>query len=281
MTEHNLPDSAIAYGNLASCLIGLGQLDRGFQFQAEARQAAAQFEFASDLRWWQAERLYEDYWRGHWDTALNEANQFIAGSEAGSTDFAQTVSRLVRGWIRLARGDLGGALQDADAGLQHARMAKEPQVLYPMLAFRARALLGAGREHEAGADASELLRILAQRGIPVVASYWSGDLAVTLQALGRGAELLELLTHAKTPTRWFEAAAAVAAGEFQRAADLYDDIEALPEGAFARLQAAKRLVAAGRRAEANAQLSRALAFYRQVGATGYLRESEALLAATA
>jgi len=78
-----------------------------------------------------------------------------------------------------------------------------------------------------------------------------------------------------------EAAAAAAAGESQRAADLYDQIEAQPEAAFARLQAAKRLVAAGRRAEANAQLSQALGFYRQVGATGYLREGETLLAATA
>jgi len=77
-----------------------------------------------------------------------------------------------------------------------------------------------------------------------------------------------------------EAAAAVA-GEFQRAADHYDQIQAQPDAAFARLQAAKHLVAAGRRAEANAQLRRAVAFYHRVSATGYLRESQTLLAATA
>jgi thioredoxin-like negative regulator of GroEL len=65
----------------------------------------------------------------------------------------------------------------------------------------------------------------------------------------------------------------VAAGEFQRAADLYNQIGAQPDAAFTRLQAAKRLVAADRRAEANAQLTQALAFYRQVNATGYLRKA--------
>jgi class 3 adenylate cyclase len=279
--EHNLPDSALAYGNLASALIALGQLARGFQLQASARQAAERFGLASDLRWLQAERLLEDYWRGRWDTALKGADQFIAESETEASDLAGAGSRLVRGRMRLARGDLHGGLRDADGGMELARVAKEPQVLYPGLAFRARVLLAAGREEEADADASELLAMLAQRGVLPTAPDWSGDLAVVLQALERGAELLEPLTDAKTPTRWFEAAAAVAGGDFQRAADLYDEIEALPDGAFARLQAAKRLLAAGRRAEANLQLSQALAFYRQVGATGYVREGETLLAATA
>ena len=130
-------------------------------------------------------------------------------------------------------------------------------------------------------EASELLAMLAHQGALPSAPDWSGDLADVLQALGRGTELLELLADAKTPTPWLEAAAAVAAGEFQRAADLYDQIESQPDAAFARLQAAKQLVAAGRQAEANEQLSRALGFYRQVGATGYLREGQALLAATA
>jgi class 3 adenylate cyclase len=47
------------------------------------------------------------------------------------------------------------------------------------------------------------------------------------------------------------------------------------------LRAARELVSAGRRAEADEQLRRALAFYRMVGATRYVREGEALLAASA
>jgi hypothetical protein len=74
------------------------------------------------------------------------------------------------------------------------------------------------------------------------------------------------------------------------AADVLDaNFEALAEragqegrnttAARARLRAAERLVAEGRRAEADAHLSEALRFYRSVGATRYVREAEALLVA--
>ena len=48
-----------------------------------------------------------------------------------------------------------------------------------------------------------------------------------------------------------------------------------------RLRAAETLAVQGHRTEANEQLDKALAFYRSVGATRYIREAEALLAATA
>jgi tetratricopeptide (TPR) repeat protein len=278
--EHNLPVITLAYGNLASTLIAQGQLARGFGLQAEARHAAERFGLAGDLRWLQAEGVFEDYWRGRWDLALKNADQFIAEVETEAFGSAAVSCHLVRGWIRLARGDLRGALLDADAGLEHARLSKEPQLLYPMRAFHARALLAAGRKQEGGTEANELLAMLAQQGVLPTAPDWSGDLAVVLQALGRGAELLELLVD-KTPTPWLEAAAAVAAGQFRRAADLYDQIEARPDAAFARLQVATQLVAAGRRPEANAQLSQALVFYRQAGATSYLGQANALAAASA
>ena len=44
---------------------------------------------------------------------------------------------------------------------------------------------------------------------------------------------------------------------------------------------AQTLIDDGRRAEADEQLQRALTFYRSVGATRYIREGEALLAASA
>jgi hypothetical protein len=56
---------------------------------------------------------------------------------------------------------------------------------------------------------------------------------------------------------------------------------ALPEEASARLRAAEALVQEGRRAQADAELNRALAFWRSVGATAYVREGEGLLAESA
>ena len=52
-------------------------------------------------------------------------------------------------------------------------------------------------------------------------------------------------------------------------------------GAHARLAAAEALAADGRRADADEQIARALVFFRSVGATRYIREGEAILAATA
>jgi len=54
-----------------------------------------------------------------------------------------------------------------------------------------------------------------------------------------------------------------------------------PGEAYARLRAARELVEQGKRAEADAELNRALAFWREVGATRYVREGEALLAESA
>ena len=110
---------------------------------------------------------------------------------------------------------------------------------------------------------------------------WAGDLAVVLEALGRGAELLELLAGGPAPTRWFQAAAAMAAGQFAEAGDRYAEIGSLPDEAFARLRAGERLLAAGRRSEGDRQLERALAFYREVGAAGYLRGGSGLRSASA
>ena len=53
----------------------------------------------------------------------------------------------------------------------------------------------------------------------------------------------------------------------------------VPLSAEARLLAAAGLVNAGRRQEADEQLRQALAFFRSVGATRYIREGEALLEA--
>ena len=68
-------------------------------------------------------------------------------------------------------------------------------------------------------------------------------------------------------------------GDFAGAAQRYAEIGSLPDEAYARLCEAERLVRTGRRPEADSELQHALAFWRSVGATAYVREGEALLAA--
>jgi DNA-binding SARP family transcriptional activator len=277
----NSPVSVIAYINLASVLVELGDLARGFELQAEGRRVAERFGFTAWLRHLQGERVYEDYWSGHWDAALRRADEFIAESEASSRHYMETACRLIRGRIRLARGGQRAALEDARKGLESARLIKDPQMLNPAITFAATVALAAGNVDQAAALASELLDRLVKQDGALLGADWPVDLAIVLAALGRGEELVELAARSRMPTPWLEGAGAFAAGEFQRAADRYAEIGSLPDEAFARLQAAKRLFADERRGEANAQLERAMAFYRKVRASAYLGEGEALLAASA
>jgi tetratricopeptide (TPR) repeat protein len=186
----------------------------------------------------------------------------------------------MRGLVRLARGDLPGALADAARAVSLATRLEDVEAVPPALAFRARALLANGQVDEAAAVADELLAELAGRGAFPTNPDWSGDLAIVLRALGRSAELTRLAA-AAIPTPWLAAAAAVATGDYGRAAELYADIGSLPDEAHARLRAGGQLLEAGRRTEGTAQVERALGFYRQVGASAYLREAEALLAVAA
>jgi hypothetical protein len=187
----------------------------------------------------------------------------------------------VRGLIRLARGDPAGALADATTMVELADQTRDVEALLPALAFHARALVANHRTQDAGARCGDVLAVLAERGALATTPDWSGQLAVALHALGRGGELLELAAGVASPTAWLRAATALAAGDFQQAADRYVAIGSRPDEAFARLRAAAQLLGGGRRTDAKAQLERSLAFYRQVGAAGYLREADALVAASA
>ena len=112
-------------------------------------------------------------------------------------------------------------------------------------------------------------------------SYWTSGLAVVLTALGRARDLEDCVTNTSVSTRWLDAARAYATGKPEEAADLYAQIGSVSDEAFARLRAAEALIRASRRAEGDAQLQQALAFYRSVGATAYIREAESLFAASA
>jgi tetratricopeptide (TPR) repeat protein len=272
---------SLAYGNLAAAVSGFGNLPRSFELLARGREAAERFGLDGHLRWFQAEGVGEAYWQGRWDDALAGADRVIAESRAGSPHFMEPVCWLVRAQIRLARGDLAAALEHATAGLELARATDQPQVYLPLLGFHARALLAAGDADRADAEATELRDTAAGLAAQATAMDWSGDLGLVLEALGRGAELLELAAGVPAPTRWLQAGTAIAAGRFEQAADGYAEMGSRPDEAFARLRAGERLLAAGHRSEGEEQLERSLAFYREVRAGGYLRGGSGLRSASA
>jgi hypothetical protein len=83
------------------------------------------------------------------------------------------------------------------------------------------------------------------------------------------------------PGPWRDGATLLLAGDYTAAAECYERLGCRPGEASVRLLAASDAAAAGRRAELDEQLGRALAFYRSVGATRFVREAEQLLPASA
>jgi hypothetical protein len=135
-------------------------------------------------------------------------------------------------------------------------------------------LVELGRLDEAQALADELIHALADgRGEPwmVIGAAWVAD------EVGLADALREFLRTVGSVRR--SDAADILEANFEALAERAGQEGRNTIAARARLRAAERLVAEGRRAEADAHLSEALGFYRSVGATRYVREAEALLVA--
>ena len=186
-----------------------------------------------------------------------------------------------RGLIRLARGDDGGAESDAERAIEHARENRDPQALHPDLSRAALIFQSTSNEQRADETLSEALEGLRELHRFGFAANDLPSLAWVAVMRGREPELIELVERESFVSPWLRATAAVLAHDFRGAAEIYAEMGSPAHDAFYRLRAAEQLVAEGRRAEADEQLRPALAFYRSVGATRYVREGEALLAASA
>src|SRR6266699_1475624 len=256
--------------NLAYALAALGDLARCFQTWEAAARLAERFGSMRALRSIQLQRVAEHWWTGRWDQAVAVVDALVA-SPGGEGHYLEWECRVWRGRIRLARGDLDGALADSAAALELARRTADPMALNPACAFRACALLAAGREGAARAMTGELL---AGLGGSLPGAELSADLGTALASLGHPLALLDRC--GLPPSPWLGAARALIVGEPGRAADLSARIGARPEEAGARLAAARLALAAGHPTQAEADLDAAARFYREVGAHARLAEAKAL-----
>lgn len=223
--------------------------------------------------YFEREHASELYFRGDWDGCLRAVERFLAGP----AHWMDTALRMVRGLIALARNDLASAREDVTSALTAARESRQPQLLDPCLAAFALIEAAAGDRTVAAAALRESLELHADY-------LWVRESIVALAdvaaELGLTGELVAAL-ETKSPTPWRDAALAFARGDYVEAAGLLEQIGTRPDEALARLRAARSLAQEGRPQEAADQLKRALAFYRPVGATYYVRAGEALLAKSA
>jgi class 3 adenylate cyclase/tetratricopeptide (TPR) repeat protein len=259
--------------NVAETQMMVGNARRSSELFEALREQTKRFGLETFDRWQRGSEPELLYRIGRWDEAAARADEFIGEVEAGSSHYQVSSCRIARGKIRLGRADVEGALEDARRGADFARAAGDHQVLQPSLSYLASVQAALGETAEASAVADEVLELA-----PLVSMYVS-DLAWAMRALGRGGEFLEralpdLPTGREAPL-WRVAGRAVAADDLERAAEVYAQIGAVSDEAFARL------VAAEERGTTGPELERALAFYREVGATAYLERGEALLAKSA
>ncbi|MGA7986837.1 MAG: adenylate/guanylate cyclase domain-containing protein [Candidatus Dormiibacterota bacterium] len=265
--------------NLASVLWTNGNLERTMVVVAEAVVIATRYGLSRFVTWLQASMGHSCYALGDWDAAHTSAEHFLADVEAGSPHYLAADGYMIRAEIRLGRDDAPGALRDAEQSLALARLAKDRQILYPALAAAGQIFLECGDAERAGALADELLENLRTPGSSLVYADALHALAWTLIKLGRGEDLLACTVQSDIP--WVLAARAFASGDFGAAAGIHASMGAVTDEARDRLVLAESLIGRGRRAEADIELQRALAFYRSVGATRYIRQGEALFAASA
>jgi DNA-binding SARP family transcriptional activator/class 3 adenylate cyclase len=257
------------HGNLAFCFALLGDLRRCFAAREAAWGAAEHYGSALRLRWLEIERAGECYWTGRWDQAVRIADALAPATDDGAPHYMKAICHLWRGRIQLARGRLGKALDDAGRAVALARETGDHLNLDPALAFGARVLAAADQPADAGKLLDELLASLGGR---LLKPELGVDLAVDLVELGRPVEALDGVL----PSRWLDAARAFAGGEPGRAAKIYAEIGSRPDEAAARLAAARRLLPS-RPAEGRVELERAIAFFREAGATASLEQAKDLL----
>jgi class 3 adenylate cyclase/tetratricopeptide (TPR) repeat protein len=267
--------AANAYNNLGFMYTLAGDTRRDLALRQEAVRIAERFGDERMLRFTSLCLPDLLYYVADWDRSLAEADSAIASFESGSSHYLEANIRWTRAALLHARGQDQAGHADAVRAVEAAREAKDPQMILPALAIR----LHIERENEqadAVAEAADELLAYTPRHAarpPAIDLAWAAD---QLQNSARVRTWTQSIAYRSL---WSEAALAILDGELERAADLFSRIGALPDEAYSRLRAAERHAAAGRRAEADEQLHRALVFWRSVGATRYIREGEALLAA--
>ena len=219
------------------------------------------------------------YSLGRWDDSWNAANEFLAEVEAGRPHYLAPRVYTARALVRLGRDDVAGALSDAETALAQAPMAKDLQLLIPIVSGCANVIAESGDIDRAAAIIDEFMaQPEVMRGLRSISDV-AHMMAWTFAAIGRAQEMIDALSGVESG--WAEAARCYASGDLRRAADVCGDMDAVTDEAHDRQQLAEALIAQGRRAEADVELHRALSFYRSVGATRYVRRCESMLTASA
>jgi class 3 adenylate cyclase len=258
-------DMTRAYLNLASLASLTGDLVKGREYALLGYETGLRWGQAGATRWFRGEETEWMYEFGDWSGALARANEFLGEVEAGSPHYLEAPIRGRRSLVQLGFGKEREALADDERAVELGHAVGDNQVLQPLLAGSAFLRVQLSDRATANERLSEYLPLW--RGHQLCAP--EATIAFAAAELGRGEELHSAM-QGLAQTRWSAAAELVLEGDFAAAADAYREIGTQPSEAYARLLAGD-----------DANVRRALEFYRSVGATFYIKRAEALLPASA
>ena len=229
----------------------------------------------SGLAWMLGMRMSLMYYTGEWDRLEPLAERYRSLIARMPGHYLEHQLAAIEADIMSARGEPGAEPAWAHA-IELCRTAGDPQAIGPPLSYRARVLFDEGRLAEVVPLVDEVLALRDEHGAALYYT-WLISLSWLLVDLGREAEM----PSADRGGAWLEVAEAIVRGDLVAAAQELERIGLRPFEAYTRLRIAEQLAAQGRTDEAAEQRDRALAFYRAVGATVYVRRAEALLPASA
>ncbi len=277
--EIDSPVAGAIVNNLGVYAVRDGDFTRTDELYAEAHRLAERFGDHASVRFMSGNLIWIGVMRGRWEEELPLANAFIAECEAGSPHLTEGIVRDVRSVIRLARGDQDGALADVRRAFELATLNEDPSRIGSTLGLLSAVHAERGELDDARALMPELIESVRTNGITGALT----PIAFYAEEVGAREELAAAIADAPgtRSSRWRDVLTLILDGDPRGAADLYAEIGAPTLEAKAHLYAGRRLLHQGRQAEGEAELEKALAFYRTVSATAYVAEIEALLGATA
>jgi tetratricopeptide (TPR) repeat protein len=268
----DLWEASRGWSNLGSELQSLGDLPAADEAIREASRIIGRIGHVPGMRFSAGNLIEMDFVAGRWQLAEQRADEFLDVSAKGS-HYMDGIALCARSMIALARDRAELARADVERAIVAGRKIGDPQMTIPALATGAFVYVELGELEHALALLEELepTAFIGSAALAFFAASTLDDADVfreRARPFARG-------------TRWDRAAEAVLDGRWVEAANVYEEIGARPYAGLAALRATQTFVADGRRAEADNELRRALAFFRSVGATRYIREGESLLAASA
>jgi tetratricopeptide (TPR) repeat protein len=276
----NSLEAARGYNNLGAFLWDVGELQRSKGCFEEAVRIGMELGEVATSRFSAIVLAGFAFTEGRWDEALEGFDELVRSGEAGEPHYFEAARRVDRGFIRLARGDRDGTLDDVHRAVELAAEATDPQAVVPILSQATELYIELGLIDEAKAIAAELRLHFSDSEIAGRVGFIRGFVAVA-DTLGMREEARRMVETAPAQNRWRSVLLTLLDGKLVAAADALGEVGHLEAEARLRLRAAERLVGEGHRAEADAQLQKAISFFQRAGAPAFLRQAEALLTATA